>query len=132
MQGVTVRSQSTRIPVWDQSALGPLLPRSSALSAAGVISALDHVPAAVGDEPPHRLYNLGNNHPESLLKFVEILERELGRKSIREMLPMQLGDVTQTYADIKAAKLDLGFAPITTIEQGLPQFVAWFRSYHGV
>ena len=99
---------------------------------AGVISALDHVPAAVGDEPPHRLYNLGNNHPECLLKFVEILERELGRKSIREMLPMQLGDVTQTYADIKAAKLDLGFAPITTIEQGLPQFVAWFRSYHGV
>ena len=68
-----------------------------------------------------------------LIQDIDVrLTVELGRKSIREMLPMQLGDVTQTYADIKAAKLDLGFAPITTIEQGLPQFVAWFRSYHGV
>ena len=99
---------------------------------AGVLAALARTPEAVDGQPPHRLYNLGNNHPESLLRFVEVLEGALGRKSQREMLPLQLGDVAETYADIEAAQRDLCFEPSMPIEEGLPQFVDWFRHYHRV
>ena len=100
----------------------------------GIIAALDREPANAnggGDSVPHRLYNLGNNHPEPLLKFVKLLEQELGREAVVEMLPMQPGDVAETYADIKTAQDDLGFVPTVAIEQGLPLFVSWFRDYHG-
>ena len=99
----------------------------------GVVAALDRAPcedSAVGAGAPHRLYNLGNNHPEPLLKFVALLEKELACKAMVERLPMQPGDVTETYADIKQAQKDLGFAPTVSIEQGLPLFVSWFRDYH--
>jgi UDP-glucuronate 4-epimerase len=99
----------------------------------GVVAALDRVPgedSGGGAGVPHRLYNLGNNHPEPLLKFVALLEKELDCKAVVEMLPMQPGDVTDTYADIRQAQQDLGFAPTVTIEQGLPLFVSWFRDYH--
>ena len=86
-------------------------------------------PAAPGE---HRLYNLGNNHPEALLDFIAVLESALGRKAVKEMLPMQLGDVATTYADIGPARRDLGFEPRTPIAVGLPRFVAWYREYHGL
>ena len=100
----------------------------------GVIAALDRPPGSSncgGNCPPHKLYNLGNNNPEPLMKFVELLEMALDRKASIEMLPMQPGDVAETYADITAAQRDLSFAPKVAIEEGLPLFVSWFRDYHG-
>jgi UDP-glucuronate 4-epimerase len=80
----------------------------------------------------HRLYNLGNNRPESLLDFIAALEEALGRKAIREPAPMQPGDVTTTYADIETARRDLGFDPKTPITAGLKRFVAWYREFHAI
>lgn len=99
----------------------------------GVIAALDRPPGSDDcgeNSPPHKLYNLGNNSPEPLMKFVHLLESALDRKAKIEMLPMQPGDVAETYADIAAAQKDLSFSPRIPIERGLPLFVAWFREYH--
>ncbi len=79
----------------------------------------------------HRLYNLGNNRPESLLDFIAALESALGKKAIRELAPMQPGDVTTTYADIETARRDLAFDPKTPIAEGLKRFVSWYREFHG-
>ena len=98
--------------------------------AAGVLAALDHPPADQGAEPPYRLYNLGNSHAEELGRFVALLEAAIGRKAKSIDLPMQPGDVAATFADIAAAKRDLGFAPTTPIDRGLPRFVDWYRAYH--
>ena len=98
----------------------------------GVIAALDSPPADDGDAAPHRLYNIGNNRSEPLKRFVEVLEKAIGKKAEFEMLPMQPGDVRETYADIDAIQRDLGFNPATTIDEGLPRFIAWYRDYHGV
>ena len=98
----------------------------------------DAVPAILAAALPraqpgeHRLYNIGNNRPEALLDFIAVLEDALGRRAIKEMLPMQAGDVMKTYADIAPAQRDLGFTPGTPITIGLPRFVAWYRQYHGV
>jgi UDP-glucuronate 4-epimerase len=78
----------------------------------------------------HRLYNIGNNRPEELLDFIAVLEQALGRTAVKEMRPMQPGDVLSTYADIEAARRDLGYEPKTPITEGLPRFVAWYRQYH--
>ena len=86
---------------------------------------------ARGQPGEHRLYNLGNHRPETLLDFIATLERALGREAIRELAPMQPGDVTTTYADIETARRDLGFEPKTPIAEGLARFVAWYREYHG-
>ena len=80
----------------------------------------------------HRIYNLGNHRPEQLLDFIGVLERLLGRTAIKRLLPMQLGDVPASYADIETARRDLGFEPRVTIETGLAAFVEWYRQYHGV
>ncbi len=80
----------------------------------------------------HRLYNLGNNRPEPLDDLIAAIERAVGRRAQRELLAMQPGDVTATYADIETARRDLGFAPTTPIAAGIPRFVAWYREYHGV
>ena len=98
----------------------------------GVIAALDSPPADNGDTAPHRLYNIGNNRPEPLKRFVEVLENAISKKAEFEMLPMQPGDVRETCADIDAIQRDLGFNPTTSIDEGLPRFVAWYRDYHGV
>jgi UDP-glucuronate 4-epimerase len=95
---------------------------------AGVIGAADR-PAAAGE---HRLYNLGNHRPEQLLDFIGVLERLLGRTATKKLLPMQLGDVPASYADIETARRDLGFEPRATIETGLAAFVEWYRQYHGL
>jgi UDP-glucuronate 4-epimerase len=98
---------------------------------AGVVAALDRPPADNGTEPPHRLYNLGNHRSEPLMRFIEVIERACGRKATIEFKPMQPGDVPETYADIDASRRDLGFLPRTSIDEGIPRFVSWFRDYHG-
>src|ERR1700726_3149843 len=94
-----------------------------------VITAAETAPAGPGE---HRLYNLGNHRPEKLADFIGVLEQALGRVAVKQMMPMQPGDVASTYADIEAARRDLGFAPQIPITVGLPRFVAWYREYHGI
>ncbi|OGR06418.1 MAG: capsular biosynthesis protein CpsI [Deltaproteobacteria bacterium RIFOXYD12_FULL_53_23] len=81
---------------------------------------------------PYRIYNLGNNQPEELLHFIETLEGLLGKKAVREYLPMQAGDVPATYADVDDLSRDVGFKPSTSLAEGLSRFVTWYRAYYGV
>jgi UDP-glucuronate 4-epimerase len=98
---------------------------------AGTIAAHDRaLPGAEGI--PHRVYNLGNHRPEKLLDFIAVLERALGRAARKELLPLQPGDVPESFADIEASRRDLGFEPKTTIEIGLARFVQWYKQYHQV
>lgn len=78
---------------------------------------------------PYRVYNIGNHQPAELLNFISILERVLGVKAETQLLPMQPGDVTATYADTDALRRDVGFAPSTPLELGLDKFVTWYRNY---
>jgi len=84
----------------------------------------------ISNLPPHRIYNIGNNKPVKLLHFVEVLENCLGVKAQKRFLPMQPGDVPETYADIDDLMRDTGFKPETSIEIGLSRFVDWYRSYY--
>ncbi|MBY0423570.1 MAG: NAD-dependent epimerase/dehydratase family protein, partial [Parvularculaceae bacterium] len=81
---------------------------------------------------PHRLYNIGDNRPTRLLRFIEILEDAIGVKAEKEFLPMQPGDVPVTAADIGAIAADFGFAPEIPLEDGIPRFVRWYREHHSV
>jgi UDP-glucuronate 4-epimerase len=81
---------------------------------------------------PYQIFNIGNNCPVPLLVFVETLEAALGITAHKQFLPMQPGDVPATYADISALTKAVGFQPRTTIEAGIPRFVAWYRSYYGL
>ncbi|MGN6462822.1 MAG: NAD-dependent epimerase [Pseudolabrys sp.] len=81
-------------------------------------------------EAPWRVYNIGNHKPVEVLKVVALLEQELGRKAITEMMPMQPGDVPATFADVDDLIRDVGFRPDTSIEEGVRRFVAWYREYH--
>lgn len=92
-----------------------------------------------GDRPdpssstaPWKIYNIGNNNPEELMHVVSLLEREFGRTAIKEMLPMQPGDVPATYADIDDLGRDIGFRPATAIESGIARFAKWYRDYHNL
>jgi UDP-glucuronate 4-epimerase len=96
---------------------------------AGTVAAHDRPPT---DRVPHRIYNLGNHRPEQLLDFIAVIERLLGRTATKEFLPLQPGDVPESFADIEASRRDLGFDPQTTIEVGLARFVEWYRQYHRV
>ena len=111
--------------------------------AQAVVRLMDHPPQGdpewSGAKPdpatsaaPWKIYNIGNNRPEELLHVVSLLEKEFGRMSIREMLPMQPGDVPATYADIEDLARDIGFRPATTIEDGIGRFASWFREYHKI
>jgi UDP-glucuronate 4-epimerase len=98
----------------------------------GVIAALDRPPADGGaDQPPHRVYNLGNHRAEQLRDFIAAIERATNAKAILIEEPMQPGDVHATLADIADSERDLGFRPTTSIDVGVPRFVDWYRSYHG-
>ena len=81
---------------------------------------------------PYRIYNIGNHEPVELMKFVEMIEANLGKKARKNLLPIQPGDVPETYADIDALTRDFGFRPSTPIEEGIERFVEWYRSYHNV
>ncbi|MGJ4897744.1 MULTISPECIES: NAD-dependent epimerase [unclassified Bradyrhizobium] len=81
---------------------------------------------------PWRIYNIGNNHPEQLMDVITLLEKEFGRPAIREMLPMQPGDVEATYADVSDLERDIGFRPATSIADGIGRFAKWYRDYHRI
>ncbi len=98
---------------------------------AGVLACLDRPPADDGQTPPCRVYNLGNHRSEQLMDFIAMIERELGVTANIEMLAMQPGDVKETFADIEASQRDFGFHPTTTIAEGIPRFIAWYRDYYG-
>ncbi|MFN9719281.1 MAG: NAD-dependent epimerase [Planctomycetota bacterium] len=107
----------------------------------GVIRTNDHIPTrqAIGQhdrdastEAPYRVYNIGNNQPVELMYLIETIEKTLGKTAVRNMLPMQPGDVPATYANIDALQRDVGFRPSTAIETGVARFVEWYRAYHGV
>src|SRR5690625_2978677 len=104
---------------------------------------IDNVPQGnpewSGDRPdpatsraPYHIYNIGNNSPVKLMRFVEVLEEAIGRKAVKEMLPMQPGDVPATYADVDALVRDVDFKPATPIEVGVERFVQWYREFYGV
>ena len=97
----------------------------------GVVAAHDNPPLAEPG-PPHRIYNIGNNKSEPLLRMISVLEDCLGKKAETIMRPMQPGDVRESFADIEAIRRDLGFEPTTTIDVGIPKFVEWFRAYNGL
>lgn len=107
----------------------------------GVVRTLDHVaepnPHWSGDNPdsatskaPYRLYNIGNNQPVELMRFIEVLEENLGKRAEKNFLPMQQGDVPATYADVEALTKDVGYAPKTPIEEGIARFVTWYKDYY--
>ncbi|MCX6841819.1 MAG: NAD-dependent epimerase [candidate division WOR-3 bacterium] len=79
---------------------------------------------------PYRLYNIGNHTPVDLFHFIEVIEQALGKKAVKNLLPMQPGDVPATFADVDALTRDVGFAPSTPIEVGVERFVAWCRDYY--
>ncbi|AOH84261.1 protein CapI [Sphingomonas panacis] len=103
---------------------------------AGVIACLDNPPAddgAIkpgGSIAPHRIYNIGNNKPEQLGTLINLIEQACDREAIRDYRDMQPGDVPATYADINAISSDLGFAPTTSLQVGVPRFVEWYRNYN--
>lgn len=103
---------------------------------AGVIACLDGPPPddgalkAGGSVAPHALYNIGNNRSERLLDVIDLLEAACGRTAQREFLPMQPGDVLRTYADIDAISRDHGYRPTTSVADGIPRFVQWYKDYH--
>lgn len=108
--------------------------------AEGVVRVADRIAAAnpdwTGDKPdpatsraPYRVYNIGNNQPVELMRVIEIIEDCLGKKAEKNLLPMQMGDVPATYADIDALVEDVGFRPNTSIEDGIARFIQWYREY---
>ncbi len=109
----------------------------------GVVRALDRVakpdPVWSGEAPdpgtsnaPYRIYNIGNNKPVELLRFIEVLEQTLGKKAEKRLLPLQAGDVPATFADVDDLMRDVGFKPSTPIEVGIARFVEWYREYYKV
>jgi UDP-glucuronate 4-epimerase len=111
--------------------------------AEGVVRALDRIatpdPAWDSNNPdpatssaPYRVYNIGNNRPVDLSHYIETLEQCLGKKAEKNLLPLQLGDVPDTYADVEDLVRDVGYKPATTVEQGVKAFVEWYRGYYKV
>ena len=108
----------------------------------GVVRVLDHVPernaAWRGDSPdpassgvaPYRLFNIGNEQPVELLRYIEVLEHNLGRKARMEMLPLQAGDVPDTEADVGELASAVGYRPKVSVEEGVAEFVKWYRAYY--
>ncbi|MDR2440414.1 MAG: NAD-dependent epimerase [Planctomycetaceae bacterium] len=105
----------------------------------GIICVVDHIPtynstdnfsSPATSKYPFRIYNIGNNKPVELLELISILESTLGRKAKLNLLPMQSGDVMETYADISRLNNEIGFTPVTNIETGIKQFVDWYSIYY--
>lgn len=111
----------------------------------GVVRVMQGAPEKKNGEdglpiPPYAVYNIGNNHPENLLDFVQILQEELIRAKVlpedydfeahKELVPMQPGDVPVTYADTQALERDYGFKPSTTLREGLRKFAEWYKEFY--
>ncbi len=99
---------------------------------AGVVGVLDNPAAREEGKVPTRLYNIGNSKTEKLMDYIGEIEKAVGKKAIYDFLPMQAGDVQETFADIEATKREFGYQPSTTIREGIPNFVAWYKQYHGI
>lgn len=108
----------------------------------GVVRVMDHIPEAntqwSGDKPdpgsspaPYRLYNIGNHNPVKLMDFIEIIEEALGKKAIKEFLPLQPGDVPASHADVADLVDTVGFKPATHIRDGIDRFISWYLEYYG-
>jgi UDP-glucuronate 4-epimerase len=108
----------------------------------GVVRVMGRLPEADptwnGDAPdpgtssaPYKVYNIGNNNPVELIKFIEVIESVLGKKAQKELMDMQPGDVVATYADVDDLMADVGFKPATPIETGIERFVKWFKEFYG-
>ena len=109
----------------------------------GVMRTLDRIPAGdlaydplhptpASSSAPYRVYNIGNNQPVALSRYIEVIEDCIGRKATKNLLPMQPGDVPDTYADVTELSRDTGYAPTTTVEVGVANFVAWYRDFYRV
>jgi UDP-glucuronate 4-epimerase len=109
--------------------------------AEGVTRVIDHIPAGnpswSGAEPdpssspaPYRIYNIGNNSPVQLMDFIRAIEEETGKEAIKQFMPMQPGDVPQTWADVSDLMSDFGYSPATDIREGVRRFVDWYRAYY--
>ena len=109
----------------------------------GVIRTLDRVPGpdpnydpmhptAASSSAPYRVYNIGNNDPVKLADYIGILEECLGRTAEKILLPLQPGDVPDTYADVEELSRDTGYKPSTSVAEGVRRFVAWYRDYYQV
>ena len=109
----------------------------------GVVRLVERIPRPdpqwKGDDPdpgtsyaPYKIYNIGNNKPVDLLYFIEVLEKALGKKAEKKLLPLQEGDAVETYADVDDLMRDVGFRPDTPVEEGVKKFVYWYRYYYGV
>ncbi len=109
----------------------------------GVIRTLDRVapanpdwdgaaPDSASSSAPYRLYNIGNHEPVELMHYIEVLEENLGRKAEKNLLPLQPGDVPDTYADVDDLRRDVGYVPATSVEDGIGRFVEWYRDYYRV
>ena len=109
----------------------------------GVVRTLDHVaepnpdwdparPDPGTSRAPYRLYNIGNQQPVELMRFIELLEQNLGRKAEKNLLPLQPGDVPDTWADTAALERDVGYSPSTSIEEGVKKFVDWYLEFYAV
>jgi UDP-glucuronate 4-epimerase len=109
----------------------------------GVVRACDHVaepnPQWSSDRPdpatstaPYRIYNIGNQQPVELMRYIEVLEQCLGRTARKNLLPLQLGDVPDTWADVEDLVTDVGYRPSTPVEQGVRKFVDWYLDYYKV
>ena len=81
---------------------------------------------------PYRIYNIGNEQPVELLRYIEVLEQSLGKKAVMEMLPLQAGDVPDTEAEVSDLIANTGYKPVVSVEEGVAKFVDWYRAYYGV
>jgi UDP-glucuronate 4-epimerase len=109
----------------------------------GIVAALDHVavpnaswnsddPDPASSKAPYRIYNIGNQQPIELMRYIEVLEECLGRKAEKNLLPLQAGDVPDTWADVEDLARDTGYRPATPVEVGVARFVDWYLEYHGI
>ena len=109
----------------------------------GIIKLIPNIPEPNpewnGDQPdsatsfaPYKLYNIGNNQPVELLRFIEVIEDNIGKKAVKNFMPMQPGDVPATYADVDDLIKAVGFKPSTTIEEGINKFVSWYKDYYNI
>ncbi|MGC1579796.1 MAG: NAD-dependent epimerase/dehydratase family protein [Beijerinckiaceae bacterium] len=97
-----------------------------------LVAAIERPPAPDATGVRHKVYNIGNNQPTPLLEFIALIERSLGRKAKRSLVPVQPGEMVSTYADIAETQRDFGFQPSTPVALGIEEFARWFKSYHRV
>jgi UDP-glucuronate 4-epimerase len=109
----------------------------------GIVRVMQHVPQSDIDwkqsnsdvsasSAPYKIYNIGNNAPVKLTEFIEAIENELGKKAIKELLPLQPGDVPATYADVSDLVRDVGYKPNTSIAEGVKNFISWYKKYYNI